>query len=65
MDAKDLCNLQTEVQQLVSKHLDITGKSISGLAREAGIHQAQLLSFMRNESGLTVVSLMRLGEVLK
>ena len=65
MNAKDLCNLKSEVQQLISKHLDNTGKTPSALAKEAGIHPAQLLLFMSGQRGLTDSSLMRLGEVIK
>jgi len=65
MNAKDLCYLRTEVQRLISKHLDKTGKTPSALAKEAGIHPAQLLLFMSGQRGLTDTSLMRLGEVIK
>ena len=64
MTTKDLKNLRKEVQTMVQKHLEKTGKTASSLANEAGIHPAQLLLFMRSERGLTDTSLMRLGEVI-
>tara|TARA_R110001632_G_scaffold32755_1_gene84470 strand:+ start:278 stop:487 length:210 start_codon:yes stop_codon:yes gene_type:complete len=64
MTAKDLKNVRQETQSIVEKYLAKTGKSITGLAKEAKIHPAQLLLFMRGDRGLTDTSMSRIGEVI-
>lgn len=64
MTANDLQNIRQETQRLIQAHLNKTGKSVSALAAEAGIHPAQLLLFMKDERGLTDSSLAKIGSVL-
>jgi|TARA_R100000084_G_scaffold38927_2_gene15705 hypothetical protein len=64
MKAKDLKNLTKLSQKLVKEHLIKHSKTESGFAKEAGIHPAQLLLFMRNERGLTAKSLENIGEII-
>lgn len=65
MTAKDLKNIRQESQRLINDHLTKTGKSQSQLAKEAGIHPAQLLLFMKSERGLTDSSLSKLGSIIE
>lgn len=64
MTAKDLQNIRTETQNLVNKYCEKTGTSLTALAKQAEIHPAQLLLFMRSERGLTDTSLSRIGKVI-
>ena len=64
MTAKELRNIRLESQKLINEYLSKTGKSQSQLAKEAKIHPAQLLLFMKNERGLTDSSLSKLGVII-
>jgi len=65
MTNNDLANLRKEAQKLIKAYIDADKmRSISGLAKEAKIHPAQLLLFMRGERGLTDTSLSRIGQVI-
>jgi plasmid maintenance system antidote protein VapI len=65
MTAKDLKNIRVECQNLVKGYLERTGKSQTQLAKESGIHPAQLLLFMKGDRGLTDTSLSKLGAIIE
>lgn len=64
MNAKDLKNLRGRSQKIIKDHIKKYDKTESGFAKECGIHPAQLLLYMRSERGLTVDSLMKVGDVI-
>ena len=64
MTKQELENITPEAQKIIRAYLKKTGKTESGLAREANVHPAQLLLFMRNERGLTLHTLKNIARVI-
>lgn len=61
-DIQDLRNITSEIIQVLNNYMAKNNDTPSSLARKIGIHPLQLLGFLRNERGIHISTIQRIGD---
>jgi len=59
-----LRNLITDCRSIINEHIEEHDLSIHGFAKMCSIHPNQLYLFLRDDRGLNLTTMQRIGEIL-